>query len=63
MEISREGYRWIIYHNFRRGLSQQECVDELNSLYGDKTPTKTTQYIAGIVNLIVVVAFGCRRKS
>lgn len=44
MEISREGFRWIIFHNFRRGLSQQECVDELSSLYGDKAPSKTTVY-------------------
>ena len=44
MEISRESYRWIIYHNFRRGLSQQECVDERNSLYGDKAPSKITVY-------------------
>ncbi|XP_033254026.1 histone-lysine N-methyltransferase SETMAR-like [Drosophila miranda] len=44
MEISRERFRWIIFHNFRRGLSQQECVDELSSLYGEKAPSKTTVY-------------------
>ena len=43
MEISR-GFRWIIFHNFQRGLSQQECVDELSFLYGDKAPLKTTVY-------------------
>ncbi|CAH2106191.1 unnamed protein product [Euphydryas editha] len=43
IEISR-GFRWINSHNFRRGLSQQECVDELSYLYCDKAPSKTTAY-------------------
>ena len=26
---TREHFRAIIFHNFRRGLSRQECIDEL----------------------------------
>ncbi|GFS53078.1 glutamate receptor ionotropic, delta-1 [Nephila pilipes] len=39
MELNREHFRAIIFHNFRRGLSRQECFDELNSLYSDKAPS------------------------
>ncbi|KFM65332.1 hypothetical protein X975_16734, partial [Stegodyphus mimosarum] len=33
MELTYEHFRAIIFHRFRRGLSRQECFDELNSLY------------------------------
>lgn len=42
MELNREHFRAIIFHNFRRGLSRQECIDELNSLYGDEAPSYST---------------------
>lgn len=42
MELTREHFRAIIFHNFRRGLSRQECIDELNSLYSDKAPSYST---------------------
>lgn len=42
MELSRENFRAIIYHNFRRGLSRQECIDELKSLYGGEAPSFST---------------------
>ncbi|GFT62756.1 hypothetical protein NPIL_383491 [Nephila pilipes] len=42
MELNREHFRAIIFHNFRRGLSRQECFDELNSLYSDKAPSYST---------------------
>ena len=38
MELIREHSRAIIFHKFRRGLSRQECIDELKSLPGDKAP-------------------------
>lgn len=42
MELTREHFRAIIFHNFRRGLSRQECINELNSLYGDDAPSYST---------------------
>jgi len=42
MELTREHFRAIIFHNFRRGLSRQECIDELKSLYGDQAPSYST---------------------
>ncbi|XP_025158379.1 histone-lysine N-methyltransferase SETMAR-like [Harpegnathos saltator] len=44
MELSCEHFRAIIFYNFRRGLSQQQCIDELNSTFGDEAPSKTTIY-------------------
>ena len=31
-----------IFHNFRRGLSRQEYIDELKSLYGAEAPSYST---------------------
>lgn len=42
MELTSEHFRAIIFHNFRRGLSRKECIDELNSLYGDEAPSYST---------------------
>ena len=42
MELTREHFRAIIFHNFRGGLSRQECIDELKSLYGDEAPSYST---------------------
>ena len=42
MELIREHFRAIIFHNFRRGLSRQECIDELKFLYGDEAPSYST---------------------
>lgn len=42
MELTRENFRAIIYHNYQRGLSQQECIDELNLIYGIEGPSNTT---------------------
>ena len=36
MELIPEHFRSIIFYNFRRGLSRQECTDALKSLFGDK---------------------------
>ena len=38
MELNREHFRAIIFYNFRRGLTQQQCIAELNSIsrwYGE----------------------------
>lgn len=42
MDLKRSHFRAIIFHNFRRGLSRQECFDELNSLYGEQAPSLST---------------------
>ena len=44
MEPNREHFRAMIFNDFRRGLSQQECIDQLNLTFGDETPSKTTVY-------------------
>ena len=31
MELHREHFRAIIFYNFRRGLTQQQCIDEAPS--------------------------------
>ena len=33
MERNREYFHGIIFYNFRRGLTQQQCIDELNSIF------------------------------
>lgn len=42
MEVSRENFRAIIFYNFRRGLSQQQCLAELVSVFGDEAPHQST---------------------
>ncbi|CAH2002003.1 unnamed protein product, partial [Acanthoscelides obtectus] len=42
MELNREHFRAIIYYNFQRQLSQQECLAELLSVFGNETPHQST---------------------
>ena len=42
MELIREHFRLIISYNFRRGLSRQEGIDELKSLFGNKAAFYST---------------------
>lgn len=44
MELTRENFRAMIYYDFRHGLSQQQCIDQLASTFGDEAPSKTTVY-------------------
>ena len=44
MELNREHYHAIIFYNFRRGLTQQQCIDELNLIFGDEAPSRTSVY-------------------
>ena len=46
----------IIFYNFRRGLSGQECSDELKSLFADKAPSYST--VKNWLN-----EFNCGRRS
>ncbi|CAH2003969.1 unnamed protein product [Acanthoscelides obtectus] len=42
MELNREHFRAIIYYNFQRQLSQQECLDELLTVFGNEAPHQST---------------------
>ncbi|CAH1977019.1 unnamed protein product [Acanthoscelides obtectus] len=42
MELNREHFRAIIYYNFQRQLSQQECLAELLSVFGNQAPHQST---------------------
>ena len=44
MELSREHFRAIIFYSFRCGLARQQCIDELNSNFGDEAPSRTRVY-------------------
>ncbi|CAH1985389.1 unnamed protein product [Acanthoscelides obtectus] len=38
MELNQENFRAIIYYNFQRELSQQKCLAELLSVFGNEAP-------------------------
>ncbi|EFN60885.1 Histone-lysine N-methyltransferase SETMAR, partial [Camponotus floridanus] len=38
----REHFRAMIFYDFRRGLSRQECIDQLASTFGNEAPHKAT---------------------
>ncbi|CAH1971429.1 unnamed protein product [Acanthoscelides obtectus] len=42
MELNRENFRAIIYYNFQRQLSQQECLAELLSVFDNQAPHQST---------------------
>ncbi|CAH1978606.1 unnamed protein product [Acanthoscelides obtectus] len=42
MELNREHFRAMIYYNFQRQLSQQECLAELLSVFGNEAPHQST---------------------
>lgn len=42
MKLNREHFRTIIFYNFRRQLTRQECIDELISFYGDQASSYST---------------------
>ena len=44
MKLNREHFRAIIFYNFRRELSQQQCIDEFNSIFGDEASLRTSVY-------------------
>ncbi|CAH1985567.1 unnamed protein product [Acanthoscelides obtectus] len=57
MEFNREHFRAIIYYNFQRQLSQQECLAGLLSVFGNEAPHQSTisrwygEFKRGRVNL------------
>ena len=46
MELNREMelIRATIFYNFRRGFNQQQYIDELNSIFGDEAPSRTSVF-------------------
>ena len=44
MELNCEHLRAIIFYNFRRGLTQQQGTDELNSIFDDEALSRTSVY-------------------
>src|SRR5436190_23799553 len=42
MELNRENFCAIIFYNFLRQLSQQECLAELVSIFGNEAPHQST---------------------
>ena len=44
MQLNREHFRAIIFYNFRRGLTQQQSIDELNLIFGHEAPSGTSVY-------------------
>jgi len=42
MELSRKNVRAMIYYDFRRGLTRQQCIDQLNSTFGEEAPSFAT---------------------
>ena len=44
MDLNRKHFREIIFYNFCRGLTQQQSIDELNSIFGYESPSRTCVY-------------------
>lgn len=40
MELTHEHFRAIIFYDFRRGLTQQQCADQLALTFGDEGPSR-----------------------
>ena len=44
MKLNREHFLAIIFYKFRRGLAQQQCIVEINSIFGDEAASRTSVY-------------------
>ena len=44
MELNCEHFRAHIFYNFRHELTQQQCIDEHNSIFCAETPSRTSVY-------------------
>ena len=53
-ELNREYFHAIILYNFQRGLTQQQCIDELNAIFGNEAPSRTSVYRWCMVNSTVL---------
>ena len=68
MELIRENFRAMIYYDFRRGLSRQECIDQFISTFGDETSSYATvkrwynDFIRGHYSLTDEFRKGCTKS-
>ena len=60
MELNRKNFRAIVFYNFRRGLTQQQCIDELNSIFlqaefhnGRPSPVVVAETVDAVRQLIL----------
>ena len=44
MQLERRDFRAMIYYDYCRNLSPKECLDELITAFGDRSPDKDTVY-------------------
>lgn len=44
MEISREGFRWMIFYDIKCGLTQKQCIERLQLAFGNEAPANSTIY-------------------
>ena len=44
MKLNREHFHAIIFYILPRGLTQQQFIDELNSIFSDEAPSRTSVY-------------------
>ena len=44
MELNREHFHAIIFYNFRHELTQQQCIDGLNSIFDEEVRLGTNVY-------------------
>lgn len=44
MELTRKNFRAMIDFDFRRGLSQEQCIDRLTLTLGDEGPSNPTVF-------------------
>jgi histone-lysine N-methyltransferase SETMAR len=42
MELNRQHFRAFIYYDFKSGLSQQQCLERLQSAFPDSAPSRAT---------------------
>ena len=53
MELTCKNFHVMIYYDFQRGLSRQECIDQLISTFVDEAPSYMPLCNADIASLIV----------
>lgn len=44
MNLSQEAVRCLIFYDFKKGMTQKQCIESLKAVYGDDSPSKTTVY-------------------
>ena len=44
MELNRKHFRAIIFHNFQRRITQQQCIDDINSIFANEAPSRNSVY-------------------